>query len=86
MKIVFDLQGTHGAALYVRGVVYEIDVMNEDGTGQHFGLEGSINSLQDFFISGLALIEEALENEEAGEADNLGPIYFGPESEELENL
>lgn len=84
MKIVFDLQGNHGLVLNVQGVVYELDVIDEDGVNQHFALEGSIGALNNFFTLGKKLVDGALANE--GDPSDLEPEYFGPDAEEIRNL
>ena len=79
MKIVFDLQGNRGLILGAQGVVYELEVVDEDGDSQNFGLEGSINALHNFFSLGLELVEAALDGNE-----DLDPLYFGPGDDDTE--
>ena len=83
MKITFDLQGTHGMYLTAQGVVYELEVINEDDTGQVFGLEGSLDSLNNFFTKGKEIIDATLAAD--GDPSDTPAFYFGPDAEEFED-
>ncbi len=83
MRIILDLQGTHGMSLSNQGAVYELFVTEEGDGIQTFSLEGSLPAFQKFFELGKNLVDRATA---AGDADDLEPVYFGPEAEFFRNL
>ena len=77
MRIAVDLQGSHSIEISHEGVICEVRVMaEENGASQNFSLEGSLNTLRDFFDAGQALVGEAIERE--GKTENIGVATIGP--------
>ena len=77
MRIAVDLQGSHSIQIGYQGVIYEIRVMAEDQDNhQIFKLEGSLDTLRDFFDAGQAVVGEAMERE--GKTENIGVATIGP--------
>lgn len=84
MRIILDLQGTHGMSLSNQGAIYELSVIEEGEGIQNFSLEGSLPAFQKFFELGKNLVDRTTAYN--GETDHLEPVYFGPEAELFRNL